>query len=512
MNGAHAIVRSLEASGIDTCFANPGTSEMHMVAALDTAPGIDCVLGLTESVVTGAADGYARMADKPAATLLHCGPGLANGIVNLHNARRARSPVVNLVGDQATYHSPLDPPLAFETENLARTVGWARLVRSPLHAAQDVAAAVAAARREDQVATVILPSDVCWSEGAQPAPCVPASARAEAGEAQIVAAAQALQEGEAALLLGGRALRGRALALAGEIARRTGARLMAPSANSRIERGPGRPVVHRLPYAGDLAQAALAEVRHLVLAGAPSPVSFFAYPGRPQTPLSDSTAVRALCGPLDDIESAFERLLERLPAAHGTGMASHSSLEPARAATGATSAASLAASLAALLPADAIVVDESVSLGRELYQRMAHAPAHDWLQLTGGAIGDGLPLSTGAALGAPGRQVVTLQADGSALYSVQALWTQARRGLHVTTIVLSNRKYATLYHEMRHVGALAGPTASKLFDLDEPAIGWCALANSFGVEAATVATMDVFNDIFRAACARRGPFLIELLV
>ncbi len=511
MNGALSIAQTLVACGVDTCFANPGTSEMHLVAAFDEVPQVRSVLGLTESVVTGAADGYARLAGKPAATLLHCGPGLANGVANLHNARRARTPLVNLIGDQATHHTPLDPPLAFEIDNLARTVsGWTRVSRSSRDVARDVAAAVAAANDGQQIASLVLPSDVCWDGEALPAPARVPAVRPAPSPEQLAAAQALLKAGPASLLLGTRALHGEALQLAGRIARRTGARLMAPSANARIERGPGRPPVERIPYAIEAARALLATAGGLVQVGAALPVPFFAYPGKDAHVLPPGTPVVSLASPEDDIVTALKELAV-LVGALADGVPPPRPL-PQGLPNGAIDAPALAQSIAMLLPANAVIVDESVSFGREIYGRTAGAAPHDWLQLTGGAIGDGLPLSTGAALAAPDRRVVTLQADGSALYSVQALWTQARLGLDVTTIILSNRRYATLFAEMRNVGATPGRTAHELFDLNHPAIGWPALATSMGVEAAVARTMPEFNDLFRHAHGRRGPMLIELCI
>ena len=511
MNGAESLVRTLLASGVDTCFANPGTSEMHFVAALDRVPGMRCVLGLAEGVVTGAADGYARMAGKPAATLLHCGPGLANGLANLHNARRAAVPIVNLVGDQATHHRPLDAVLTADTEGWARGVSaWTRTASHAYAVGADAAAAVAAARSAPgSVATLILPSDVCWNEGGVVARPLPAAPPQAVDEAVIAEIARVLRLGEPALLfLAGPALYEGAIADAHRIAAATGARLLAPTFVTRLERGQRRHALAKLPYPVEAAVAALAGIRHLILVGASEPVAFFAYPGKPGLLYPPDAQVHVLARPDEDGAGALAALAAGLQA-RAVDVVSGRKPEPAR---GPITAAATAQTLAALLPEDAVVVDEGLTFGVPFYEAMTDAAPHDWLQLTGGAIGDGLPLSTGAAIGAPGRRVVTLQADGSALYTVQALWTQARERLDVTTIVFSNRKYAILIGELDNVGAKVGKTALDLFDLTDPALDWCALARGFGVEAAQVQSQESLADLLRHANNRRGPFLIELVI
>jgi acetolactate synthase-1/2/3 large subunit len=511
VNGAEALVRTFLACGVDTCFANPGTSEMHFVAALDRIPGMHCVLGLFEGVVTGAADGYGRMAGKPAVTLLHCGPGLANGLANLHNARRARTPIVNLVGDQATYHRALDAPLTADIDSWARPVSaWTRSAADPLTAGADGAAAVAAARAASGIATLILPSDTGWGEGGVPAGPLPTNPPPRVDEAALEHAARILKSGEpAALLLGGQALRERAAHAAGRVAAACGAALLAPQSIVRMERGRGRTYVQRLPYQVDQAMAALAPFRHLILVGATRPVIFFAYPGKPSRPERPDAQVHLLALPGHDCLDALERLGERLgavPSAPGAGPA------PALPKGQPVSPESVAQTIAALLPDQAIVVDESVSYGRGFYAAARNAAPHDWLQLAGGAIGEGLPMATGAALAAPGRRVVSLEADGSALYTLQALWTQARERLDVTTVILANRKYAILQSELAALGAVAGPTAQAMLDLGSPSLDWVALAAGFGVDAARADTPERLGALFQQANARPGPFLIEMAI
>jgi acetolactate synthase-1/2/3 large subunit len=510
MNGAESLVRTLLASGVDTCFANPGTSEMHFVAALDRVPGMRCILALFEGVATGAADGYARLAGKPAVTLLHCGPGLANGLANLHNARRGRVPLLNIVGDQATYHKPLDPLLAADTEGFAHAVSaWVKIARHAGEVGACAAEAIQAARlAPGHVASLILPSDASWSEGGIVAAPLPVPPPETVDVTTIGAVHDILVSGEPAmLLLAGASLRADALAQARRIADATGARLSAETFNTRIERGGGRPPVDRAPYPIDQALEHFAGVRHLILVSAVEPVAFFAYPGRPGRLLPRDCTVHVLARPEDDGPDALARL-----AAGPRSRRIETAAPPPPPARGAVTSEALAQSLTALLPENAVVVDEALTFGFALYPGTANAAPHDWLQLTGGAIGDGLPMATGAALGAPGRRVICLQADGSALYTVQALWTQARERLDVTTVILSNRRYEILVGELAGVGAEGGRASGQLFSLGDPAMDWVKIAEGFGVEAARADTMERFADLFTAANARKGPFLIELAI
>jgi acetolactate synthase-1/2/3 large subunit len=513
MNGARSLVDTLLASGVDTCFANPGTSEMHFVAALDQARGMRCVLGLQENVVTGMADGYWRMAGKPAATLLHCGPGLANGLGNLHNARRARSGIVNVVGDHATWHRPFDPPLAADTEGLARTVSaWVRTSQRAADVGRDAAASVQAARTwPGQIATLVLPSDASWDEGgvaAEPLQ-VPAPPSIDAGVIDTVA--RALRSGEKVLLLlAGNAVLERGQALAWSLAQAGGCGVMADYANARVQRGRGRMQLERVAYNTDLAMQQLAPYRHIVLVCGKVPVAFFGYPGKPSVQHAPDTVVHVLARPEQDGIAALEQLADAI-GARPVPMADPGP-KPGRA-SGAPTPEKLAQTVAAVLPEQAIVSDESVSYGRGFYKHTHAAEPHDWLHLAGGAIGDGMPVATGAAIGAGGtRRVLNLQADGSAMYSLQSLWTQAREKLPVTTVILSNRKYAILVGEYRAVGAEPGPTAMRMLDLGSPDLGWVQLARGMGVDAAQATTMEQCADLMAASFGRAGPFLIELVV
>jgi acetolactate synthase-1/2/3 large subunit len=514
MNGAQALIRTLVDAGVDTCFMNPGTSEMHFVAALDAEPGMHGVLGLFEGVATGAADGYTRIAERPAAVLLHLGPGLGNGLANLHNARRANSPVLVVVGDHATYHQRFDAPLQSEIEPVARTVaGWVVRAGSVRTVARDAAEAVAAATSPPgRVAALILPADISWSDGARPCPPRRAAARQPVDEATIKEVAGVLRApGPAVLLLGGTALREPGQRAAARIAAATGARLLAETFPARIERGTGLPAIDRLAYLAELATAQLDGAANLILAGAREPVSFFAYPGKPSQLVPAECQVHTLAAGDDDAVAALEALAERVGAA-GPAVVSEPVAGPERP-TGPIDPVSFAAAVAAALPEGAIIVDESNTSGSALPAATAAAARHDLLALTGGSIGYGLPAALGAAVAAPDRPVICLEADGSAMYTLQALWTCAREGANVTTVVVNNGAYAILRFELSRVGAgTVGERAREMLDLSRPDLDFCALANGMGVPAARVTAADDLTDQLARAVAEPGPHLIEAII
>jgi acetolactate synthase-1/2/3 large subunit len=513
MNGAESLVATLLASGIDTCFANPGTSEMHFVAALDRSTGMRCVLGLHENVVTGMADGYWRIARRPACTLLHCGPGLANGLANLHNARRARSGIVNIVGDHATWHRAYDPPLATDTESLAHTVSaWVRTSERAADVGRDAAAAVQVARTAPgQVATLVLPSDASWHEGGIAAPPLEVPEAGHVDASAIDNAARVLRGGRPTLLLlASDAVRGEGPSLAWRIAQTCGAEVMLDYANAHIERGRGRLQLERVAYVMDQAAEQLRRFEHIVLVGAKPPVAFFGYPGKPSTLYRPDARLHVLSTPEQDSAGAMRDLAGtlRAPAAAMPDPGPRPQV-----ACGAPTSEKVAQTVAALMPEHAIVSDESVTFGRGFYRHTHAAPPHDWMHLVGGAIGAGLPLATGAAIAAGAeRRVISLQADGSAMYTLQALWTQARERLPCTTLLFSNRKYAILQGEYRSVGAEPGATALRMLDLGDPDLGWEKLAQGMGVPAARAKTMEECAELMAHSFRQDGPFLIELLV
>ena len=485
MNGAQALLRTLVDSGVDVCFTNPGTSEMHFVAALDDVPEMRGVLTLFEGVATGAADGYARMADKPAAVLLHLGPGLGNGLANLHNARKGHTGIVNIVGDHATYHKKYDAQLESDIETVARNVSsWIRRTESPADVGRDAAEAVAAARR-GEVATLILPADASWSEGGVPVPAV--------ASRDTPTPAYELSEG-AVLLLGGLALREPYLSAAAS----TGCRLLAETFPTRLRRGAGIPPVERLAYLAEFAAMQLEGIKHLVLCGAKSPVSFFAYPGKASDLVPEGCEVSE-CDPRALLDLRGSEPIQGQPPGR-----------PDRP-TGELTAQTVAAALGALMPEGAIVSDEANTAGLHAPGATAGAPPHDWLCLTGGAIGQGLPVAVGAAVACPDRKVIALEADGSAMYTIQSLWTMAREGLDVVTVLYNNRAYDVLNMELGRVGA-TGDRAKEMFDLSTPALDFVALANGMGVPASRAVTADEFTNALEKALHEPGPALIEAVI
>ena len=514
MNGAESLVRTLVDGEVEVCFANPGTSEMHFVAALDRVDGMRCVLGLFEGVVTGAADGYARMADKPAATLLHLGPGLANGLANLHNAVKSSTPMVNIVGDHATYHRAYDAPLTSDIEAAARPFsGWVKTSPDAMSVAADGAAAIAAARTPPgRVATLILPADTAWNEGSGPAPVPPVPGRTAVSSEAVDQAARILRSGEPTMiLLTGLAVRERGLELAGRIAAATGARLMAQTFNARIERGAGRVSVDRVPYPVDIAVAALAGFRHVILVGSKQPVAFFAYPDKPSVLTAPDCQIHTLARPEEDLVGALDALVEAL----GAGRQAAPILDLALPALGegAVTPEAISRSLGALLPENAIVIDEAVTSGRAFFPPTRQARPHTWLQNMGGSIGLGLPMATGAALAAPDRKTVCLQADGSGMYTLQALWTMARESLDVTIVLFANRSYAILRGELANVGAQnVGRKALDMLDIGRPDLDWVSLARGMGVPGVRVTDMAAFNRRFVEGLATPGPYLIEAVL
>ncbi|MDI3313602.1 MAG: acetolactate synthase large subunit [Mycobacterium sp.] len=507
MNGARALINTLVDGGVEVCFANPGTSEMHFVAALDAVPRMRGVLALFEGVATGAADGYARIAGRPAAVLLHLGPGLGNGLANLHNARRARVPMVVIVGDHATYHKKYDAPLESDIDALAGSVsGWMRRSAGVADVASDAAEAIAASRAGHQISTLILPADVSWSEPAPPAKTVVSARPTEVAETD--GAAEALRSGEpAVILVGGDATRAPGLTAAARVAAATGARWYCETFPTVLQRGAGIPAVGRLAYFAEDVAAQLDGAKHLVLAGAKSPVSFFAYPGKPSDLVPPGCRVHLLAGPAGAAD-ALVALAEEVAPGTGAPLAA-----PARPVlpTGGLTAESAADVIGALLPERAIVVDESNTSGRRLAQATAGAPAHDWLTLTGGAIGYGIPAAIGAAVAAPDRPVLCLESDGSAMYTVSGLWTQARENLDVTTVIFNNGSYDILRLELHRVGAqgVAGPKSREMLDLTHPAMDFVKISEGMGVPARRVTTAEEFAEALRAAIAEPGPHLID---
>jgi acetolactate synthase-1/2/3 large subunit len=505
----------LLANQVDTCFMNPGTSEMQFVSALDRVPAMRGVLCLFEGVCTGAADGYARMLRRPAATLLHLGPGLGNGLSNLHNARKALSPVVNLVGQHSTQHLRYDAPLTADIEGIARPVsGWVRTLERAADMGRDASAAVrAACRPPGQVATLIVPADFSWSDAGEPAAALPMIVRADPDEARIREIAAVLRSGEpTGFVLGGTALLAAGLHSAGQLTAATGARVFAGRYMARMECAGGRFTPPLIPYFPEPAEAVLAGLKHLILVESPPPISFFGYPGRHSCLAPEDCAIHVLAAVEEDGAAALQALVSECGAGRcAPPAAADPAPELPRGAVLTPDA--IGRALAVLLPPGTILSEEAVSSGEAIMGPLSVAAAFDHLPITGGSIGQGLPVAVGAAVACPGRKVIALEADGSAMYSLQALWTMARERLDVVAIILANHRYRILDIEMQRTGAgAAGPAANDMLDLRRPELDWVKLAEGQGVEAARAATADEFIALFGRAVDRPGPYLIEAVL
>jgi len=512
MTAATHLGQALVQSGVTTVFANPGTTELHLVEGFAATPGLRQILTLFEGVASGAADGYARMTGTPAAALLHLGPGFSNAMANLHNARRAHSPLVALVGDHAIGHRVWDAPLQSDIAGMARTVSIAvQDSAAPNRLALDGAVAVARAIEARGVSTLIIPSDVAWSP-ADPALGMPAPRVIPIDPFELAPAVAALGgAGAKALIVGGGRLTRKGLAAARAIAAATGAQLLAETFLPAMARGGGDPGPEVIPYLGEFAAARLAGFDSVILVGAKRPVGFFAYPGRPADCVPSGARLCTVQLGSEGLDSALLELADALGlAVEVPATVVHASALPA---DGPLSAATVGQVLAALMPEEAIISDEANTTGPELFGHTATARSHDWLRLTGGAIGQGLPLATGAAVACPGRRVIALQSDGSALYTIQALWTQAREQLDVTTLLLNNRSYAILQYEMMRLqlGAHQELTA-PLFALDRPAIDFVALAEGMGVPARRVETVHQLIAALEESLSISGPRLIDVML
>lgn len=514
MNGAESLVATLVDQGVDICFANPGTSEMHFLAALGSNPKMRPVLCLFEGIATGAADGWWRMKDQPASTLLHLGPGLANGLANIHNAKRASSGMVNVVGEHSVSHLKYDPPLTSDIEGLARPLShWVRRADSADAIAWDTAQAVAkASEHPGQIATLILPGDTSWQQvsGTRVLPASPQPRRKVPSAERIEHVARILKSGEPTLIiLANKATRGKALEHAGRVAAATGARLGSQFFTARIERGAGRVPIERIPYAVPQAQAFLKGFKHIVTVETREPVAFFAYPDKPSLLKAEGTVVHPLVEADEDSELAFEMLLDALGARNVAPKPQPRIEAPVP--SGALNPLSIAHALAAGIPENAIVVDESLTTGRESMGLTMGALPHDLINNMGGSIGYATPVATGAALACPDRRVVCMVGDGSAMYTIQSLWTQARENLNITTIIFANNSYAILKAEYANMGA-GTPTerALSMIDIDKPRIDWLAMARSMGVPAIAVEDAQSFHKALTDANREPGPRLIEV--
>jgi acetolactate synthase I/II/III large subunit len=513
--GAFSLVETALHAGIEVCFTNPGTTEMPIVAVLDQVHGLRVVLCLFEGVCTGAADGWARMTGRPAATLLHLGPGFTNGMANLHNARRARTPLVNWIGDHATYHRKFDAPLTSDIAALTNSVGWTRTVNSANEMAEASLAAVQASiGPPGRVASLIIPADCQWEPGVEPIYTTLLSAVHEPSNTSVIEGARLLRKGRAGILLGGNALTEKGLRSAERVAAATDSKVWIETFPSRQECGRHMPNFLPLPYFPEQACEALAKLKSLVLAGAREPVSFFAYPGQPSRFAPEGTALHILADTENGVDAALalEALAHELDASETAApsrtvqayVVSNKQLDPEN----------LCRTMAAFTPENAIIVNEALTTGftwNTLYS--FNAEPHTMLFITGGAIGQGLPNALGAALACPDRRVIAFQADGSGLYTVQALWSMARESADVTIVVCANRSYRILQAELARAGIEEpGPKARALTDLNRPTIDWTGLAQGFGIPACSVYTVTELADALKRVLDEDGPSLIEAVL
>ncbi len=516
MNGAESLIRTFLAHDVDTWFANPGTSEMHLVRAIDAVPESRAVLCLFEGVCTGAADGYGRMRGSPAATLLHLGAGLGNGIANLHNCRRAATPLINVVGDHAIHHVAYDAPLTSDIEAVAKPVSaWIRTTRTSDGLGLDAADAVAAARAASPdprggIATLIVPADCAWGPGRVAARAdgfAAATAKPRVPESVIEAAA-AVIDARTILLVDGAGLSAHGATAAGRIAAKTGCAVYSPTFPARVEAGPELPLVRRLPYFPEQILELLAPIRRLVLVGGERPVSFFAYQDLPGDLVPEGCEVIRVAHRHEDVEAALDGLALALDAGPPELPDGRRPEIP----TGPLSAGHMARILAARAPHDCIVAVDSGG-GGAAYPAMQGCVRHSWLNLTGGAIGQGGPVAVGAALACPGRPTLALLGDGGAMYTNQFLWTAARENLDLVTVIYSNRQYNILEVEYRRLGVnTIGERAASLFDLSHPDLDWVALAQAQGVAGSRATSCEEFDAKLTAALASGGPQLIEAVL
>lgn len=512
MNGAEALVETMLASGVDVCFANPGTSEMHFVAALDRHPEMRCVLCLFEGGATGAADAYYRMSGKVAGTLLHLGPGFANGWSNLHNARKGGSGIVNVVGDHAGYHLKHDAPLQSDLNGVAGAVShWMRRAETAADVAPAGADAIRAAR-EGRVATLVLPADSAWGEAEGTAVARPAPTPHRPDRTRVIAAVEALRQRGAALLVGGPGLYGPLAETAARIAARTGCRLVANYFAARAAYGEGAVAFEQMAYAGDRNAEFLADLTRIVCVGANPPVNFFAYPGKPSTPEPPGCALDRLCPPDWDTAWTLETLAETA-GVDGSETIPRIARQTPELEAGPLTPEGIGRALARHLPEGAIISNEAVTAGVGIWPIVNRAAPHDRINTTGGSIGFGLPGALGAAVACPDRPVYAVSGDGSAMYQLQVLWTMARERLDVTVIVVANRGYQILHGELEAQGAPpAGRNARAMFDIEDPLLDWTALAAGMGVPGHRATTEAELAAALDAARETEGPTLIEAVV
>ena len=509
MNGADALITTLADNGVTVCFANPGTSEMQFVSALDREPRMRPVLCLFEGVATGAADGYGRMAGTPACTLLHLGPGYANGAANLHNARRAFTPIVNIIGDHATYHREFDAPLNSDIAALAAPNSICVLSAKTADEVGPLATDAIAMSfgPPGGSASLILPADCAWNETSVVGGKAHRDGKSGVPAYAVEDVTEALRGAKKPVfLLGSGACDETTLAVAGRLAA-AGYRILIDTFTARQSRGAGRFAPDKMMYFGEMALADLEGVDLMVLVETGEPVAFFAYPDRPSLLVPEGCRAMCLAG---RNESGLEAMAAVADALGLTQPAVMAQVELPAAPAGRLDPYSIGAAIARHMPDHAVISDDAVTAGLPIYQSTRNARPHEWLSLTGGAIGQGMPVAIGAAVACPDRKVLALTGDGAGMYTVQGLWTIAREKLDVTVVVFANHAYRILGIEMgRTGGGEPGPAASRLLDLSDPRIDWVAVAGGLGLPAERVETAQAFDAAMSRAMTGRGPRFIE---
>lgn len=514
MNGAESLLETLINNGVEVCFSNPGTSEMHMVAAIGKTQGMRSILSLFEGVCSGAADGYGRMTGKPACTLLHLGPGLSNASANLHNAYKANSPVINLIGDHATYHKKYNAPLNSDVIGLAKPIShWVRSVDNANCLPSDAADAVVAANvKPGQIATLIVPADCAWDESVAPVATRELPGIPQVSQEAVKTAAEWLTNGTTTILLmSNLALSERCIELADQISQSTGARIFCDTFTAKIARGEGRCKVERLGYFAEQAMEQIKDARQLIMVGTKAPVGFFAYPGKSSEFYPEGSKHHTLAEVSQDAQDALQKLVDELDA--GNLAPRKLLLSKGGLASGTLSPETVARAFSELMPTDSIVVDESATAGFMTYPLSETAEPHDWLSLTGGSIGYGLPSAIGAAVACPNRKVICLHGDGGAMYTIQSLWTMARENLDICVVIFANRKYQILQIELARVGAQSmNKKTLDMLDLSNPDLDFVKLSEGMGVRAGRATSAEEFNKLFATAMLERGPMLIETML
>ena len=514
MNGAAAFFKSIVDNGIDTIFACPGTSEMQVVDEVGYS-NLRVVLCLFENSVTGMADGYARMLDKPALGMVHVTCGLTNALANMHNARIANSRMIIFGGGVHVAHEVNEPVHSM-------------LQRQP-YVAQIAAQCVIEARSPDQLAAaatqalkasndgagkivyVYGPNNAVWGESSfQGKLTSSAEQRQRVSTATISSIADTLKAGKkTAFILDNLALREEGLEILGRIAEGAGGRLFREWLPSRIAMGAGRVRTETLPYGGAEGRELLSEFDQIVLVGAKIPVCPFSYENQPWVKIPENCNVHTLATADHDILAALEELATQLDLPEKAS--NRYNRKPGEPPTGPLSGNSIVQSLSILMPADSIVLDEAMLENVMFPLLMDGAAPFDFMAACpGGAIGAGPPVACGAAIACPNRKVILLEGDFSLMQGNTALWSMAQHNLDICVINYNNEGSASLSTELARVRqGEAQPKSIELLRIRKPTIDYAAMAESMGVPASRAETAEEFHLQLTKAMSTKGPHFID---